>query len=60
VLGRGGPDYLSLTEHQVRAVLDYYADNTEKIDREAAEELAFADAAEAEWLREQAEKSAGA
>jgi nitrate/TMAO reductase-like tetraheme cytochrome c subunit len=49
-----------LTEHQVRAVLDYYADNTEKIDREAAEEPAFADAAEAEWLREQAEKSAGA
>jgi uncharacterized protein (DUF433 family) len=46
-------EYLAVPEHQVRAVVDYYADFTEEVDRYRAEELEFERRERERWERAQ-------
>ena len=46
-------DYLGLTEQQVRAVIDYYADFTDEVDAYRAEEREIEERERERWVRAQ-------
>jgi len=52
--------YLSLSDHQVKAALGYYAEFKGEVDDWIAKEDEFADKAEVAWMREQEVMNPGA
>lgn len=46
-------DYLGVAEAQIRAAVDYYADFTDEVDRDRAEQVEFEQRERARWERSQ-------
>ena len=49
----GAADYLGLAQSQIRAAVDYYADFTDEVDRDRAEQVEFEQRERARWERSQ-------